>query len=117
MTSAYEIVLTNHAIARFHERVRPALELEAAACQLVELARAADVTIDPPAWLAASDLPADAYLAMGDIVLPLRADCRRPGVLVATTTRVRGSISPQNRQRRNGRRLRRRAAVTARALA
>jgi hypothetical protein len=38
-------------------------------------------------------------------------------VLVATTTRVRGSISPQDRQRRNVRRLRRRAAVTARALA
>jgi hypothetical protein len=115
MIAGQEIVFADHAVARFHERVRPALELKDAARQLESLANAGELTIDPPPWLAISHPPADAYLVMGDVVLPLRADCRRPGVLVAMTTRVRGSISAPSRRRRNRRRRPRRGAMTARA--
>lgn len=40
MIAALDIVLTHHAIARFHERVRPALERDDAARQLKSLAYA-----------------------------------------------------------------------------
>src|SRR4051794_25292553 len=114
MMRSQELVLSDHAIARFHERVRPALEIEDAARQLVSLVELGALTLEPPRWIVMT-AAGDAYLTVGDIVLPLRADCRRPGTLVATTTLVRGSITAHPRRRHKQREQHRHRRATLRA--
>jgi hypothetical protein len=98
------ITLSHHAIQRFHERVRPALDRDSAADELARIALAGRVLGEAPAWHAASAAQeAPLYLVLGDVVLPLKPTGRDAGY-VATTCLARGSWSDASRARRNRRR-------------
>jgi hypothetical protein len=60
------IDLTAHAIQRFRDRVRPALDLDAAAEELARLAGQAELTPCRPPWLQGF---AHLYLVLGDVAL------------------------------------------------
>jgi hypothetical protein len=102
--TATTIDLTEHAIERFRERVRPAIDFDAAADELAQIAARGELTAVAPAWLRARAL---VYLVLGDVVLPLEPDRREPDRLVAVTCLVRGSLSPRARAARNACRRRR----------
>ena len=103
--------MTHHCIERFHERFRPALEVNQARAELRRLIRHGRIDPEPPEWLAGRmRQEADAYLVVGeDLVLPLAApDPLDP--MVAKTCISRGGISAAAREHRNVRKRRRRAA-------
>src|SRR4051794_10957050 len=108
---ATEVHLSAHAIDRFHERVRPALERPAAAAELERLAEVGAIVRDEPDWLHASpDAGGEAYLLLcEDIVLPLTWS-RFRGQWVARTCIARGGNSEKARVRRNSRACGRRTA-------
>jgi hypothetical protein len=89
------IDLTAHAIERFRDRVRPGLDLDAAADELARLATIAEVTPVRPDWLKGFAL---LYLVAGDVALPLEPAHNDPERLIATTTLVR-SCRPRRRPR------------------
>jgi hypothetical protein len=101
-----DLELSAHACARYVERIRPALERDAAARELARLIwEQGRIVADPPAWLAERQRaePADAYVLVGDeLVLPLRVAGGRFPVAVAVTCLYRTGISELTRQRRNG---------------
>jgi hypothetical protein len=106
-----EIHFTQHAIERFHERVRPCLTIAAAEEELARLVTMADVVSEPPTWLAERQRrTAAAYLVVGDLVLPAERLEGKPYVLVAVTCIARGCLSDRARARRNEARQRRRRA-------
>jgi hypothetical protein len=90
------IDLTAHAILRFRDRVRPALDLDAAADELARLAGQAELTPCRPEWLQGF---AHLYLVAGDVALPLEPALGDPERLVATTCLVRNG-HPRRRRRR-----------------
>jgi hypothetical protein len=103
--STFTIQLSEHAVQRFQQRVRPSLALADAEEQLARLAVFADLVIDPPAWHAATCAQlAPWYLVLGDVVLPLKAHYSDPDVLVATTCIARGERSDAARERHRARR-------------
>src|SRR4051794_15258525 len=85
-----EIRITDHAVERFQERVRPGLSVDVAAHELARLIPLGFIYEQPPAWCAARPCPA--YLVVGDLVLPL-VTCADEGVYYATTCLTRGSRS------------------------
>jgi hypothetical protein len=95
------IDLTAHAIQRFRDRVRPALDLDAAADELARLAGQAELTPSPPEWLRGF---AHLYLVAGDVALPLELALGDPERLVATTCLVRNGHPRRRRRRGNYRR-------------
>lgn len=108
-----EIQLTQHAIERFHHRVRPSLTMSAAEDELARLVTVAQVVSEPPTWHAERQRrTAAGYLVIGDLVLPAERLAGAPDVLVAVTCISRGCLSDKARARRNeakrrGRRARR----------
>jgi hypothetical protein len=90
------IDLTAHAIQRFRDRVRPALDLDGAADELANLICQAEVTPQRPQWLHGFAL---LYLVVGDVALPLEPALNDPERLVATTCLVRNG-HPRRRRRR-----------------
>ena len=101
----FTIHLTRHAIERFQERVRPALDLADAADELARLVLVADLIDRPPEWHArACAQVAPWYLVIGDVLLPLKTRCSEPGELTATTCLARGEPSENVRRRRRDRR-------------
>jgi hypothetical protein len=98
------VTLSNHCVNRFHERVRPALEVLHARAQLEYLIEHGKIEKAPPDWMARTmRQKADAYLVVGtDLVLPLVA-AGPLGEMVAKTCISRGGISEQARQRRSAR--------------
>lgn len=113
MVAPRTIDLSWHAIERFGERMCQGIDLEVAAERLERLILTGTFSIDAPEWLC-PPRAADAFLTVGDLVLPLRADTDELGVLVATTTLVRGGISHSERRARNRRRRRRSTRTPAR---
>ena len=107
------VELSRHAVERFQQRVRPALEPLEAEEELARLALVAELTSEPPDWHAVSCAQrASWYLVAADIVLPLKQHATEPHVLVATTCMARGELSEDVRRRRRARRHRR-TRVTA----
>jgi hypothetical protein len=92
------IDLTAHAIRRFRDRVRPALDLDCAADELARLIGQAELTPEAPAWVEGF---AYLYLVVGDVVLTLDPAFGDPERLVATTCLVRNG-HPRRRRRRGG---------------
>jgi hypothetical protein len=90
------IDLTDHAIQRFRDRVRPGLDLDAAADELARLVGHAELTPCRPDWLHGF---AYLYLVAGDVALPLEPALDDPERLVATTCLVRNG-HPRRRRRR-----------------
>ncbi|WP_354699063.1 hypothetical protein DSM112329_04767 [Paraconexibacter sp. AEG42_29] len=100
----YTIHITNHAVERFNERVRPALSPEAAGEELGRVALAGKVTKVPPPWHVNNCMElAPFYLEVADVLLPLRPHWTEPDVLVATTCIPRGSFSQDARRHRTAR--------------
>lgn len=109
---AFTIELTTHAIERYQQRVRPALDVEDAADELGHVALFGTVSEEPPEWHAHTCAQLSPfYLEVADIVLPLKPHRTQPGVLVATTCLAKSDLSPDARRHRNARRRRR--AVTS----
>ena len=79
---------SHHAVERYRERVRPALDVDGAFRELLSLvSAAAEVVSEPPQWCPWGSA-ACGYLVIGDVVFPLIA---RPGVHVATTCLTKGA--------------------------
>lgn len=93
------IEISAHALGRYIERVRPSLTHDQAQDDLARLiATHGQVDPEPPCWLRAD--PDRAYLTLGpDICLPLEPTPR--GRWIAVTTAAHGSISEEERRRRN----------------
>ena len=109
------IHLSAHAVERFQQRARPALDAVDALDELARLVLVGDVVDTPPRWHArgCSQL-APWYLVIADVLLPLKQHLVEPGVLVATTCFVRGEHSDDvRRRRRMQRRATRAEKVTA----
>jgi hypothetical protein len=107
MVSTQTVELTAHAVQRYQQRVRPALSLEAAADELARVALVGEITTEPPTWhLRSCAQVAPYYLSVADVLLPLTPHRGRPGLLVATTCLVKGSLSPDARRYRTARRRR-----------
>lgn len=108
--AALTIHLSDHAVERFQQRVRPALALPDAREELVHLALVAELATEPPAWHAACCAQlAPWYLVIGDVVLPLKPHWAEPDALIATTCLARGERSADvRRRRRDGRHVSRR---------
>lgn len=105
MTAAITIELSEHAIDRFHQRVRPALTWEEAEYELDRLTAYGEMVVEPPHWLARTQRQhACCYLLVGDLVLPLVPAYNDREVLCATTCIPRGALSDRARSRRNARR-------------
>ena len=96
------IDLTAHAIQRFRDRVRPALDFDAAAEELANLVGHGELTPVRPPWLTGFAL---LYLVAGDVALPLEPALGDPERLVATTCLVRNG-HPRRRRRGSCRRPR-----------
>jgi tRNA C32,U32 (ribose-2'-O)-methylase TrmJ len=103
--STVTIQLSQHAVERFQQRVRPALSLLDAERELAQLALAGELIPEPPAWHAATCAQiAEWYLVIADVVLPLKQHWSDRDVLVATTCLARGERSAEARHRRRQRR-------------
>jgi hypothetical protein len=101
----FTIHLTRHAVERFQERVRPALEFADAETELAKLALVGELINEPPRWHADRCAQiAPWYLVIGDVLLPLNAHRSDPGEFVATTCLTRGTYSDDARRRRRNRR-------------
>lgn len=84
------VVLTNHVVERFQERVRPQFDFDDAKRELARLVKVATFTTEPPEW-ARSVGGNNGYLQVGDdVCLCLRGH-------IATTCVVRGDMSPLRR--------------------
>jgi hypothetical protein len=95
------IVLSAHAIERYRERVRPGLELHAAAIALERLVAYGAVRNRAPDWVADRQRQRAAfYLIVGDLVFPMDPSHRDPASLRVLTCLARGAISPAARERR-----------------
>lgn len=114
-SAAATVALTDHAIERYVERVRPACDHRSARRELSKLVPVAG-TIEPsaPAW---RHEPAQfPHLVIGDVAFPLTPSRRDPQVLVACTCLVRGWRPPAARRSREAaRRTPRRSVVEGRA--
>ena len=97
-------MLTEHAIVRFQERVRPGLSFHQARQEFERLLAAGVVSSQPPAWLGHHDgRLSSRYLTVGDLVIPLAPV---DGQLLALTCVPRGSVSALTRADRNANRRR-----------
>lgn len=97
------VQVTEHAIERYQERVRPTLEVAAAKRELVALVEMAGApTPEPPAWADYVHPAPDSYLVLSDGVLGLIRGGRMTSVI------VRGAMAPEYREaKRKERRARR----------
>ena len=99
------IHLSTHAVERFQQRARPALDPDDALDELARLVLVGEVVDTPPGWHArACAQIAPWYLVVADVLLPLKEHLVEPDVLVATTCLVRGDRSADVRHRRRAHR-------------
>ena len=102
--------VSGHAVEQYQQRVKPALELDAARGELERLVSVAQVTAVEPSWVHDAH-PSPFYLLIGDAVaLPLEA---QDGGWVATTCLVAGSYTPVRRAQRAAYKASRAAAKRA----
>ena len=93
-----KVVISTHAAARFHERVRPGIEADSASQEFERLLAVATISNQPPAWLDLASSAAPFYLNVGDIVIPLEISGDR---LIAVTCICRGGLRPAERRSRH----------------
>jgi hypothetical protein len=71
------VLLTQHAIGRFNQRVRPTLDEDQAGAELRRLVCLGTISATAPRWLAETQHQAAAmYLVVGDVVIPLDPPAR-----------------------------------------
>lgn len=105
---AVAIRLSDHAVIRYRQRVRPGLERRQAHRDLERLLRYGFISSHAPLWLQTTQAQRSAYyLIVGDVVLPLDPCARDRRRLVALTCLTRGGLSNVARASRNLKRRRR----------
>jgi hypothetical protein len=106
---AVAIRVSDHAVVRYRERVRPGLEHGQACSDLERLLEHGYISSRAPVWLRATQGQRSAYyyLVVGDIALPLDPCARDRECLVALTCLIRGGLSDAARASRNLKRRRR----------
>lgn len=102
------LYVTDHAITRYWERVKPALLRDQAKAELEALLVGAGPAGEAPGWVGYAD-PGDGYIEVADgIVAAVSDGC-------VTTVLTRGSVSPAHRAHRRAARRARRQARLAKA--
>lgn len=97
--------ISDHAITRYRERCKPALDDENAGRDLGRIAALGRVLTEAPRWLVGrARQTSPLYLEVGDIILPLVPDRGGSGDWCAVTCIARGGISEPARRRRTDRR-------------
>jgi hypothetical protein len=106
-----EVAVTDHAVARYRERVKPGLSLGDAEAELLHVLPFARLEAEMPGWhVAPLEQPVAAWAMLGDgIAFPL-VHGSQPGVLVAVTCLTHGCRSEEALVVRRERKARRRAA-------
>ncbi len=103
--------ISQHAVQRYRERIKPGLDEAAARSELERLRAVGTVVREPPTWLHAAD-HAPCYLLFGDdVALPLLR--HSDGGWVASTCVPRSTLTSERRQAKTARR--RSLAARARA--
>ena len=106
--------VSGHAAEQYQQRVKPALELDAAREELQQLVAVADITSTEPPWVRAAD-PAPFYVVVSNaLALPLAP---QDDGWIATTCVAAGTYTPVRRAQRaayktsraSGKRAKRRA--------
>lgn len=98
-----EIVLSDHAVERYQERVKPALDLQAAREDLTRMLRIATVQKETPSWGQGEShgQPVDAWAIISEgVCAPLARRHDGSGYFAITVLTHRG-ISDESRARRN----------------
>lgn len=102
--------LTEHAVDRYQERVRPALSPEAAKADLLRLIAACGRQGTPPEWAISNEYVTDWFLFIGDdVCLPIHKGS-------AVTCLTRGGLPELTRARRNERKQAQRRARRLRRM-
>lgn len=105
---AVAIHVSDHAVVRYRERVRPGLDHGQACSDLQRLLEHGFISSRAPLWLRTTQAQRSAYyLVVGDIALPLDPCTRDRERLVALTCLTRGGLSDAVRASRNLKRHRR----------
>jgi hypothetical protein len=60
------VFVTDHAVERYQERVKPALDLEQAQAEVMRLLPGLEFTFERPVWAAAADQPHTEWVMVGD---------------------------------------------------
>ncbi len=90
---------------RWVERVRPALDLLAAAIECSKVFEHAALSVAPPSWLGQTSQRPAMYLILGDIAMPLDPDPADRARLVTRTVLTRAGLArPERRIARRRRR-------------
>ena len=106
--------MSAHAAEQYQQRVKPALELDAARAELEQFVAVAQITPEEPSWVHAAD-PAPFYLLISDaLALPL---VPQDGGWIATTCVAAGTYTPVRRAQRAAYKTSRAAAKRAKRRA
>jgi hypothetical protein len=89
-----QVFVSHHAIARYHERVRPMTSPGEAEEELIALLEKASFTIDQPDWAASRPSPHGEWVMLGDRVACVIAEGHR-----LTTVLVRSQVGSTVRWR------------------
>jgi hypothetical protein len=104
------VVLSEHAVEQYHQRLKPGLEPGAAGAELDRLRLQGRVSAEAPCWLHAAR-PAWYYLLLGDaIVLPLAPQADG---WIATTCVTQCTLTPIRRSAKSARKASLRARKRA----
>lgn len=101
--------VTDHAIDRYVERVKPGYSDEQARDEILRLLWECQATEGRPEWIA-SRFPAARWLVVGDIAFPIARDGRGERIL---TCLVKGMLGERAAKRRHRRRVHRRRHRTS----
>ena len=103
------VEVTEHAIKRYGERVRPALEASQLEDEVLRVIHdIGEVSWHPLEWCGCDDKIVGWVNVGGDITFPLQFHWARKGVLVAVTCLTRSSFGEEMREARNRRHRERR---------
>jgi hypothetical protein len=92
-----EVRFSAHAIARYQERVRPALDSNHAATECVSVIGSGQLRTEPPAWLGTTAQRPAFYICLADLAMPADPDTSTPGHLVIRTVLTRDTKSSRRR--------------------
>jgi hypothetical protein len=118
-TNLATIELSDHAVHRWHERVKPGLSAEAAERELLAVVEHGRLTHERPVWYPEPEpslkISGEAYLLLGpDILLPCVQMDGKHAPWLATSCITRGSLPEETRQSRNETARRRRVRARRR---
>ena len=94
------VLVSSHAAARYRDRVRPALDLDAAQAELERLRATSEISTVTPTWVHAAK-HAPYYMLLGEgVVLPV---LRQGAGWIATTCLSQGTLTPTRRRAKSAR--------------